>query len=344
MTTTDTQLGPYSRLVLLGGGEVVRMLCEWAPSNGYAISVITSPRHALEELDGQPFQTFLEARGINYLVAEKIDTPAVHAFIGDTQETFFLSLGAAWLFKAEVTERVFDNKLYNSHGTRLPQNRGGGGFSWQILTANRFGFCVLHQVDGGIDTGDIIATDEFLYPASGRIPADFERVYIAKNFAFIAGLLAETLGKTKAVKPVAQQENFSSYWPRLSTATHAWIDWSNEPQHIERFICAFDSPYAGAQTYLDGKLVHLKGVSVNLQDGIFHPYQAGLIYRINAKWLCVCLSGAALIVEEVLDENGEDIFPTIRVGDRFLTPATALDSSKERVIFTPNGIKSPLHA
>lgn len=337
---TQTTLGPYRKIILLGGGQLLRMLSKWAPENGYTVKVITSPRHAVEQLDGMALDAYFTSSGVDCLVTEKIDTPEVRDFIGDTRETIFLSLGAAWLFKPDAIASIFNNALFNLHGSRLPQNRGGGGFSWQIMTANRFGFCALHVIDGGIDTGDIIASEEFLYPASCRIPEDYDRVFVGKYFTFTTSLLAEIMGKAKAVKPVAQSEYLSIYWPRLSTATQSWIDWSHEPQHVERFICAFDSPYAGAQTYLDGKLVHLKGVSLNLQDGVFHPYQAGLVYRTNSKWLCVALNGAALIVEDVLDESGASILFTVHVGDRFCTPAEKLDAGRQRVIFTPSGMKT----
>mgnify|MGYP003344781264 CR=1 FL=1 len=35
-------------------------------------------------------------------------------------------------------------------------------------------------------------------------------------------------------------------------------------------------------------------VKVILQDGAFHPYQAGVVYRKAAHWLCVAASGGWL--------------------------------------------------
>ena len=104
-----------------------------------------------------------------------------------------MSIGAAWIFKDYVIKDLFKKKLYNMHGTRLPQNRGGGGFSWQIMMGNRLGFCQLHLVDKGVDTGDIIKTEEFLYPPSCRIPKDYINLYREKNMHFITSFIKEII-------------------------------------------------------------------------------------------------------------------------------------------------------
>lgn len=50
---------------------------------------------------------------------------------------------------------------------------------------NKFGHCVLHRVDDGIDSGEIVALEEFLYPANFRKPIDFERHYIEKTLILL---------------------------------------------------------------------------------------------------------------------------------------------------------------
>ena len=50
---------------------------------------------------------------------------------------------------------------------------------------SRLGFCQLHIVDTGVDTGDILQTKEFLYPPSCRVPEDYMKVYFEKNKDFV---------------------------------------------------------------------------------------------------------------------------------------------------------------
>jgi methionyl-tRNA formyltransferase len=235
---------------------------------------------------------------------------------------------------------VFSNRLLNSHGTRLPQNRGGGGFSWQVMTSNRFGFTTLHLVDAGIDTGPIVSQEEFLYPASCRIPADYQDKFNTENLLFLKSFISKLMESSTTFELRSQSESMSSYWPRLSSEINSWVNWDLDPINLERFICAFDDPYSGAKTYLNGNLVHLKKVVLNFEDGQFHPFQSGLVYRIGKGWICVAVSGAGLIVESLQDESGLSVLENVQAGDRFYTPHEILPQARKRISYGPNGLKS----
>lgn len=333
-------LGPIEGLLLLGGGPLLRKLCLWAKSKSLPVKVVTAPRHGNESLNGLTLVEFLEKNDIAYCVIEKLSDKVLPEFLANCERFFFLSLGAAWIFKAREIEGLFSGRLFNLHGTRLPQNRGGGGFSWQIMTGNRFGFCVLQKVDGGIDTGDIVAFEEFLYPAGARTPSDYEDIYSSRNLDFLAAFISSHRESEQHLEPIKQSEWFATYWPRLNSDLHGYIDWSLNPLQIERFICAFDNPYKGASTFLNDSRVFLKQVSLNEQDGVFHPFQHGIVYRKSDKWLCVALGeGFSLIVESVCNEDGDSLIAEIRIGDRFVTPRNILESALRRVIYSASGVE-----
>ena len=308
---------------------------------GYVVNVITSPRHLIEDIDGVEFRECLECLSVKVLVAEDIDDRYLVDYILNVRDgAFFLSLGAAWIFREDYIKDVFENRLFNLHGSRLPQNRGGGGFSWQIMMGNRFGFCLLHQVDGGIDTGAIAELEEFIYPYECRYPVHFIEYYRNKNISFISKILNDVYFGKKDFFFVEQSEYFSSYWPRISQDVGAWIDWGLPPSQIERFVCAFGDPYSGALTTINGKVVRIADVHVNYQDGVFHPYQKGIVYRKGDGWLCVALDGAGLVIESVKDEDrGVSCFSSIKVGDRFITSNEMLTNNDKRVVYTANGLK-----
>ncbi len=338
----ELKLGRIDTLVLLGGGKTVKRFCLWGKSKNLNVKVITSPRHAETEIESNTFKNFLDSNNVSNLVTEKINTSEVKDYIGNPESSFFLSLGAAWIFKSNMIKELFANKLFNLHGTRLPQNRGGGGFSWQILTRNRFGFCVLHLIDGGIDTGNIVGIDEFLYPIDARLPKDYETFYEDRNFSFFTNWFEKNiLGEVELnIKTTPQLEYFSTYWPRLNTNINGWIDWDMDHWDLEAFICAFDDPYQGASTTWNGERVFIKKASLNFQDGSFHSYQAGIVYRKGLSWICVALKNASLIIEEVRDEKGNSVLEKINIGDRFFTSIEKIESGKsERIIYTPNGLK-----
>lgn len=328
-----------NKVVLLGGGNVLRELVEFVQVSGLNLVVLVSPRHSLEQIEGVTLEDFLKLRNVDYQILESINVENLKNSLGNLERSVCLSLGAAWVFSQKVITDVFSNRLLNSHGTRLPQNRGGGGFSWQVMTSNRFGFTTLHLVDAGIDTGPIVSQEEFLYPASCRIPADYQDKFNIENSLFLKSFISKLMESPAAFELRIQSEPMSSYWPRLSSEINSWVNWDIDSISLERFICAFDDPYPGAKTYLNGDLVHLKKVVLNFEDGQFHPFQSGLVYRTGKNWICVAVPGAGLIIESLQDESGLSVLENVQTGDRFSTPYEILAQARKRISYGPNGLK-----
>ena len=46
-------------------------------------------------------------------------------------------MGARYIFKKNTIDNFFFNNLVNFHGTRLPLDSGGGGYSWNIMREDR---------------------------------------------------------------------------------------------------------------------------------------------------------------------------------------------------------------
>ncbi|HCI03493.1 TPA: hypothetical protein DE059_01050, partial [Candidatus Peribacteria bacterium] len=137
-----------------------------------------------------------------------------------------------------------------------------------------------------------------------------------------------------------QPEHLSTYWPRISSELHSYIDWSYDLIDLERFICAFDDPYDGAQTFINNKMVHVKDCIASLSEGSFHPFQTGIVYRKSKDHLFIAAKQGTLIIGRVITDNGEDLMKNINVGDRFHTPQSLLENSmSKRAIFTPKGLK-----
>lgn len=335
-------LPKIENIVLLGGGPLLVSLALWCKSKGVPIYVVTSPRHAEEIVEnGSSLSQILDLHSISYLVESDISSVDVLNYLSDLSASFCLSLGAAWIFKAPIIENLFRGRLFNLHGTRLPQNRGGGAFSWQILMGNRLGFCQLHMIDAGVDTGDIVKTSEFLYPASCRTPMDYQRVYVENNLEFILNFIEKIISSESLFHTKKQLDYLSSYWPRLNAEINGWIDWEEDIQSLDKFICAFDEPYEGAKSYLNSKKVHIKNVMADFSDNHFHPFQYGLIYRKGPSWLIVSVKGGSLIIQNITDENGNSIFENVQLGDRLVTPMEKIQSRFARVTYSPKGLNVP---
>ena len=47
------------------------------------------------------------------------------------------------------------------------------------------GFCLLHKLQSGIDTGPIVKYKEFFYPPNCRIPKEYRQFYEKQNESFL---------------------------------------------------------------------------------------------------------------------------------------------------------------
>ena len=106
----------------------------------------------------------------------------------------------------------------------------------------------------------------------------------------------------------------------------------NSPR--ERFILAFDEPYAGAQAFWNNKPVHLKSCQLHGGEPRLADWQAGTIIRKGDGFLVVGLrDGWSLIIEQVRDQTGQDVLAKVREGDRFASVKS------DRVTIGPHGPK-----
>jgi methionyl-tRNA formyltransferase len=330
-----------SQYILFGGGELLCLTARQLLSKSIPTLVVTSQRHSIEMItigdEHMPLIDFLAKYKIEYIISKKLvqDSRIISRI---SENTIGISFGAAWIFNKDFIDR-FDGRLLNCHGTRLPQDRGAGGFSWRILRNDRIGISMIHQIDPGLDTGNVVLFDEYIFASSCKYPIDFQ-AYATEKYMELLDHFFNLIEREETFVCHNQQEYLSSYWPRLATDIHGYIDWSWDLKDIERFICAFDDPYIGASTFYNGNRIRLKKCSYSINDGVFHPFQKGLIYRISKDVIFVATEHGTLLIENVLNELGIDIKQDMKIGERLYTPQKNLEEAKlHRAIYTQEGQK-----
>ena len=337
---TAQGIAPIRTVLLLGGTPPLLAFHDRvAAMGGVEIVFISSKRHLDAPVDrSTTLRRALAERSSRVVETDTFDVPVLEALGIPADATIAFSIAAPWIIRRDVLDAL-SGRVYNMHGARLPQDRGGATTSWQIMRGNRYGFALIHRVDEGVDTGDIVAFHEFLYDDC-QVPADFQARY-ERELLSLLGRVVPALLRGEEPPRIAQPPYLSSYWPRLNTQQHGWIDWSWSGVDILRFIQAFDRPYAGARTYLNDGIVHLRDCAFDTSDGAFHPFQAGLIYRVSESYAAVCTSTGTLIVREVTGDGGPPLeLARLRVGDRLFTPAARLEEARrQRVQYTPSGLK-----
>jgi len=329
--TQTVRLGPIHTVMLMGGGRVLFRLAQALQKMQVSVAVLTDPRHAEELIPGGlTLEAALRRHKITTWVLETLDPNNPPLATLETG-TLGISLGAAWIFREEVIT-LFRGHLLNCHGAHLPMDRGGGGATWPILRGDRKGLSSLHRVDAGIDTGDIVAAQSYLLPKHCRVPQDYYDEKEAHDLPFLIDFIRKVqAGDTFTLQP--QDPGQSTYWPRLDTAVHGAIDWRWQASEIERFICAFDEPYPGAHTQLNGQPLHLKDCRPVHSDDTFHPFQAGLVYRKESGRFTVACCGGNLSFGRVTAPSGESLFNRVALGDRLWTPETILERARVTRVF-----------
>jgi hypothetical protein len=331
---TRLKIGPVDTIVFFSGAVpwVIRAIRE-SVRLGLKTHVFASTRHLADIADIDRTQTFrdlLEEERISYSHTDDINSSSDLDGVV-SERTMGIGIGETYVF-SPATIRKFGGRLFDFMTIRLPQYRGGAHFTWQILRQSRIGCWNIELIDekmvpGVCDSGKILRTHEYLVPSWAKTPKDYAAVADGEALLLYEGFLRDVqAGREFEIREI--QEDFSLFLPRLSTNHHGWIDWSWSALELDRFISAFDDPYPGASTMISGKRVHLKGAHADLSEGAFHPFMAGLIYRIAPSGVFVAVRDGALIVERVLDEQGRNSLDRVKVGSRFQTPMKHLEEAR----------------
>lgn len=248
------------------------------------------------------------------------------------ENTLFISIGSRIIFTNDTIKNIFKNNIINVHPSMLPLGAGAGHFSWKILNNDRIEIQLLHLINEKIDSGPIIKYKKGIFPDYCKKPIDYEK-YFLKNFLKFYSEFIKELKNNKKFNLMHQPDYLGYYLPKLNTKKNGFIDWElNSPEELYRFICAFDDPYDGASTFMNGninKKVFLK--DIYLHSGVLnsHSFMTGLVINKEESWIEVCTKNSAvLLIKKVFDDKGKNILKDIKKGDRFFTPNKFLEDAK----------------
>jgi len=343
MTTESISFGTIKRVVLIGGARLLADVATCLKDDGrFEVVVFSSKRHLEEPVAGCPdlLKDVLEAKSIATFCEDNINqSSTIDQYIDD--ETLAIAMGAAWVFE-EAFVKKFQKPLLDFMGIDLPRFRGGAHYTWQILLNNRKGCCNLQVLLGGEETfhkGPLVKRSEYDFAQDCRLPKDYFDFAVPKEKAFLLEFLNEIeQGKDFSLQPL--DESQSTYYAFLNTARNGWIDWSWSAQEIERFICAFDDPYPGASTSLNGQRVFLSGATLEKSDPDIHPFASGTVIHLGDGFIRALAKGGLLKIRGVQDNEGKDVSSLVCVGDRFFTSQDALDSARTfQAVYTAKGLK-----
>jgi methionyl-tRNA formyltransferase len=258
------------------------------------------------------FQDAVRQIGAKYTVlGKKIDKSVMGDFA--SQGYHALCVNCHWIIPKDIIE-LFEGRFFNYHNSALPDQRGGACHTWRIMQGIQQSRMTFHEVVPAVDQGEVVLEQSIEYPQSAK--------NLEENYAFLAKYEGEFFRKfLDSDLTLSPQQNVPTfYWPRLNTEINGFIDWSWRAADIRAFCDAFDRPFAGASTYQNNRRIRLRDVHLSDVDAPFHPFQAGLIYRMDNGSLFVAAVGGGLEVRDYAVEGDMKL----REGMRLATPPDRL--------------------
>lgn len=329
--------GEINNIIFIGGSEILPDLCNYAIELGFSVEVVSGERLLCEVIGSVTLKEHLNLNKINYYSIDDINQWVKIGEIA-TSNTFAISIGSPWIFDKNIIDE-FETRMANIQPVGIPLFDGGAHFSWQILMGNKEGTTLVQMIDEKLNTGQVVLTDVYAFPSSARTPLDYfeasreSRLNIGKMFL-------EMLSKQADFKPYNNEARFRTFYPRLYTMEHGYINWQWRGEAIEQFICAFDEPYAGASTFIDGVRVWLKDVTFDRGSSTFHPFMSGIVYKKTEDYLSVTVSGGTIIVRNILDASGNSYLHKVKIGKRFYTPIEVLEEAMlYNAVYSAKGIE-----
>jgi methionyl-tRNA formyltransferase len=177
--------------------------------------------------------------------------------------------------------------MVNVHASLLPRLRGAAPIQHAILLGDRETGISIMRMEEGLDAGPV------LHRVATPIAEDETAGTLARRLAALgAGALIEALSLIGAGLDRAepQDEAAATYAPKISREV-ARLDWSREPETLERQMRAFD-PAPGAWTTLDSAPVKLFGATPAVGSGA-----PGTVLAATDRLLVACGDGALAVRE-----------------------------------------------
>lgn len=203
----------------------------------------------------------------------------------------------------------------NIHSGVLPQYRGSIPTFWALYNNEKEVGITLHFIDGGIDTGDIIAQSRYKIPKN-ITGFKLHNKIMKLGVQLLSSNLPDILeGSNLRIK---QKHSDSTYFGRFND-TLRLIDWSLPVEQIESKIRALTRPYIGAKSFIFDKevifwkvrIMHLRGRKL-LSPGKIEAV------RHNGQFIVEGTNGFLLVTDfEIVDASKIRYTDLIQKGNEF---------------------------
>lgn len=329
------------KLIVIGGNRLneeypFKSLIELKKKYKFELHILTENTHLKKKVnyDNENFKFFLDKHNLEFSIIKNYN----HLFKiikkkSIDANTFILLLNSVFFIKKDIIS-LTKKRIFNLHVGKLPEQRGAGTTTWQFMSNILNSAVTIHRVETALDKGKIIVEKKFKIRGSCK-PIDYYKIaskYEKKALEIFLNMIIK-----KNFKETDQKEINSVYMPRIDTNTHSYINWSWSGKEILSFIRSFDKPFLGARTFLDNKKCILTDAKLFKSSINFHPFQSGIIIRIDKEFIFIAIKNSILRVRIKLTsrQNLNNL-----LGRRLYTPIKYLETAMiSKAIHKPDTIK-----
>jgi methionyl-tRNA formyltransferase len=202
-------------------------------------------------LTPSPVHQIAQARGIPVFTPTSLKSPEAQAEMAALNADIAVVAAYGLLLPQAVLD-IPRLGCVNLHPSDLPRWRGAAPIQRTIMAGDTHTACCIMQMNAGLDTGDILAREPVLLPASITTG---ELHDLMANLG--ARMLLETLDKltSGALAATPQSEHGASYAKKITKADQ-WLDWNQPAAYIVQKVRGL-SPTPGSLTEIHGETVKI---------------------------------------------------------------------------------------
>ena len=185
--------------------------------------------------------------------------------------------------------------VIGTHGSSegITLGRGRSPQNWALLLGKRTFFISIFWIDDGVDSGKVIATEQFSLMETDDISISYTKVGM-----FVAKMILENLDNGRiSAKEGTNQESDAFYLPQRKREDGK-IDWNRKSNEIYNMVRALTKPYPGAFTCYEGEeYIIWRALPINVCHGYEEKKNGEVVCILDEIILVKCLDGLIAIQE-----------------------------------------------
>lgn len=254
---------------------------------------------------------FCQEENLKYYSPEKLDISFID-IIKKLKPDLCFSFYYRKIFKSKLRD-IPSGGFINIHPSLLPKYRGPVPSMWALLNGDSESGVTLHDIDKGIDSGDIIAQKKVKIDST---ISGFElHNKLMKEGASLFQKTLPMILSNKIIR-IKQKDKDATYYGPFRKSVQ-YISWYAETKDIYNKVRTFKKPYLGAKGIIDGK-------EITIWDAVETSYSKrnlngpGKVVQVknNNSFIVSTVDGHLLIKEYEFKEKSE-LEKYIRVGSKF---------------------------